>query len=165
MRRWESSRLRREGRGALALRRDQNLSRRRSLAIISALLLLRRAGWRVAEELSFMMSEHAATRAGLVDEERCIWSLLLPLRSGGRSAEPCTAALEAGRNTAILFMARLCSLAEPTGPAQTSRAYPYMVSPGRWAFQYPAHHSRGMPTARHMGRLDRSSQLIGMMSA
>jgi hypothetical protein len=29
------------------------------------------------------------------------------------------------------FMVRLCSLAEPTGPAQVSRAYLYMVSPGR----------------------------------
>jgi hypothetical protein len=34
-------------------------------------------------------------------------------------------------------MVRLCSLAEPTGPAQVSRAYLYMVSRGRGVFQHP----------------------------
>jgi len=35
-------------------------------------------------------------------------------------------------------MVRLCSLAEPTGPAQVFRAYLYMMSPGRAVFQQPA---------------------------
>jgi hypothetical protein len=52
-----------------------------------------------------------------------MWSLLLPLWPVGRSAKPYTRALQAGRNTTTLFMARLCSLAEPTGPAQVYRAH------------------------------------------
>jgi hypothetical protein len=43
-----------------------------------------------------------------------------------------------GRTTTTLLMVRLCNLAEPTGSAQVSRAYPYMVSPGRGLFQQPA---------------------------
>ena len=35
-------------------------------------------------------------------------------------------------------MVRLCSLAEPTGPAQVCRAYLHMASPGRGVFQHPA---------------------------
>jgi hypothetical protein len=46
-----------------------------------------------------------------------MWSILLPLWPDGRLAEPCTMALQAGRNNTISFMALLCSLAEPTGPA------------------------------------------------
>jgi len=75
-------------------------------------------------------------RAGLVGEARCIWSLLLPLWPVGRPAEPRAAALQAGRTTTTLFMLRLCSLAEPTGPAQVSRAYPYVVSLGGKVFQH-----------------------------
>ena len=48
---------------------------------------------------------------------RCIWSLLLTLWPVGRLAEPGTTALQAGPTTTILFMVRLCSLAEPTNPA------------------------------------------------
>jgi hypothetical protein len=45
---------------------------------------------------------------------------------------------------------RPCNLAEPTGPAQVSRAYLYMVSPGRGVFQQPV---RGVnPTDRRKGR-------------
>jgi len=76
-------------------------------------------------------------RAGLVGEARCIWSLLLPLWPVGRPAEPCTTALQGGRTTTTLFMVRLCSLAEPTGPALVSRVYLYMMSPGRGVFQHP----------------------------
>jgi hypothetical protein len=43
-----------------------------------------------------------------------------------------------GRTPLILSIPRLCSLAEPTGPAQLSRAYLYIVSPGRGVFQHPA---------------------------
>src|SRR5512139_1447997 len=77
-------------------------------------------------------------------------SILLPLRPVGRPAEPCTTALQAGRNTTTLFMARLCSLAEPTGPAQVCPAYLYMVSPGREVFQHPARPStaRVLPCLR-----------------
>jgi hypothetical protein len=57
---------------------------------------------------------------------------------GGRPAEPCTTALQAGRNTTTLFMVRLCSLAEPTGPAQDCRAYLDMVRFGQGVFQHPA---------------------------
>jgi len=64
-----------------------------------------------------------------VGEARRMWSILLPLWPVGRRAEPCAAALQAGRNHTTLFMARLCSLAEPTGLAQIS---------GRGVFQHPA---------------------------
>jgi hypothetical protein len=73
----------------------------------------------------------------VVGEARCIWSLLLTLWPVGRPAEPCTIALQAGRTTTTLLMVRLCSLAEPTGPAQVSRAYLPMPNPGRGVFQYP----------------------------
>jgi len=53
-----------------------------------------------------MMSEETATCAGLVGKARRMWSILLPLWPGGRPAEPCTTALQAGRNTTTLFMAR-----------------------------------------------------------
>jgi hypothetical protein len=49
-------------------------------------------------------------------------------------AEPFTTALQAGRTTTTLFMARLCSLAEPTGSAQVFRAYLDMMSPSRGVF-------------------------------
>ena len=35
-------------------------------------------------------------------------------------------------------MVRLCSLAEPTSPAQVCPAHLYMASPGREVFQHPA---------------------------
>jgi len=61
-------------------------------------------------------------RAGPVGEARCIWSLLLALWPVTRPAGPCTTALKAGQAITPLFMVRLCSLAEPTPPAQVSRA-------------------------------------------
>src|SRR5512139_936787 len=67
-----------------------------------------------------------------------MWSILLPLRPVRRPAESCTTALQAGRTTTILFMVRLCTLAEPTSPALISRAYLYMVNPGQGGFQQPA---------------------------
>jgi hypothetical protein len=44
--------------------------------------------------------------------------------------------------TPATFMVRLCNLAEPIGPAQVSRAYLYMVSPGRGVFQQSTNDSR-----------------------
>jgi len=52
-----------------------------------------------------------------------------PLWPGGRPAEPFTTALQVGRNTTIVFMVRLCRLAEPTGSAQVCRAYLYDEGP------------------------------------
>jgi hypothetical protein len=41
-----------------------------------------------------------------------------------------------GGNSPTIFMMRLCSLAEPTGPAQLSSAYLYILDPGRGVFQH-----------------------------
>jgi hypothetical protein len=41
-----------------------------------------------------------------------------------------------GSNSPTIFMMRLCSLAEPTGPAQVSGAYLYILNPGRGVFQH-----------------------------
>ena len=92
----------------------------------------------VAEKLFFIVSEATARGAGPVDEARCIWSLLLTLWPVVRPAEPCDTALQAGRITTILFMVRLCSLAEPTGSAHLSPAYVAIVSAGRRVSQQPA---------------------------
>jgi hypothetical protein len=99
-----------------------------------------------------MLSEETITRAGLVGEARCIWSLLLTLWPVGRPAGPRTRALQAGRTTTTLSMVRLCSLAEPTGPAQVSRAYLYLVSLGRGVFRDPARtlaRARGLHEISH----------------
>jgi hypothetical protein len=82
-------------------------------------------------------------------------SILLTLWPGGRPAEACTKAPQTGRNTPILFMARLCSLAEPTDPVHVSRAYVSMASPGRGVFQHPAgvsEHASGSGSRRHRWR-------------
>jgi hypothetical protein len=52
--------------------------------------------------------------------------------------KPCTTALQAGQITTILFMMQLCILAEPTGSAHVSRAYPHTLSPARKVFHHPA---------------------------
>jgi hypothetical protein len=74
------------------------------------------------------------------------WSV----RQGAPGATSCSSAVRSaprtffhhqargGRTPLILSIPRPCSLAEPTGPAQVSRAYLHMVSPGRGVFQRPA---------------------------
>jgi hypothetical protein len=71
------------------------------------------------------MSQETATRAGLVGEARCTWSHLLLLGLQERSPHFSPSPATRGRTPLTLSIPRLCSLAEPTGPAQVSRAYLY----------------------------------------
>ena len=52
----------------------------------------------------------------VISEARRIWSFLLPLWAVGGPAASCTRALQAGRNTTILFLVRLCGLADEITP-------------------------------------------------
>jgi hypothetical protein len=111
-----------------------------------------------------MMSEKTATWAGLVGEARCIWSLLLTLWPVGRPAEPCTTALQAGRTTTTLLLVRLCSLGEPTGPAQVSRAYRHMMSPGRGVFQQATNPSDSHGGAMTVKTYIKATLLFGLVA-